>query len=621
MIKLDTQPTSTVSIAISDNSDPESDVTVTSRLSFSTSDWNRLKPVTVRLASGAAAGATVTHTATSSDDGYAGITIGDVIVNRVADPPTRLTLNRSSVTVNEGLTGTYTVRLASRPADDSSVSVAVAASGSDDVSADPPSLTFTGPASDGTAPGDWNTPKTVTVTADEDEDGVDDIATVTHMVDSETVVSRKVAVTVRDNDQRGVTVSHPSLEIPEGSEGTYTVALDTEPTGTVTVAITGASGDVTVSPSQLTFRVTTPGTPTNEDHIWHRLRQVTVKAEDDDDGVQDAAVTLRHTVRGGDYDRLSGVDSVRVTIMENDTRSLTLSTDSLMIMEGETDIYTVELDSRPTGTVTVSVRGASGDVTVDPSRLIFTTSTWNRAQEVEVTAAQDADAEPDATVTLTHAASGGGYAGVTGGAVTVTIQEDDTVRKGVTITPKALTVDEGRPAMSYTVVLNSEPTGTVTVRLSGLTAAGICPPDEFNNPVSGTPAIDQSLMVTPTRLAFTRGSWSIPQTVTVRAPEDDDGNGTDTPVCLTHTVNGGGYTGVSAAPVEVTVRDNDEPGLLVTPRDLQIPAGAFQEYTVALKTKPTATVTVAVDAASDRPRRVSEFADLHASELEAEKDR
>ena len=331
-------------------------------------------------------------------------------------------------------------------------------------------------------------------------------------------------------------------------------------------------------------------------------------------------MTLRHTVRGGDYDRLSGVDSVRVTITEDDTRSLTLSTDSLMIMEGETDIYTVELDSRPTGTVTVSVRGASGDVTVDPSRLIFTTSTWNRAQEVEVTAAQDADAEPDATVTLTHAASGGGYAGVTGGAVTVTIQEDATVRKGVTITPKALTVDEGRPAMSYTVVLNSEPTGTVTVRLSGLTAAGICPGQTASD-AAGTPAIDQSLMVTPTRLAFTRGSWSIPQTVTVRAPEDDDGNGTDTPVCLTHTVNGGGYTGVSAAPVEVTVRDNDDPGLLVTPRDLQIPAGAFQEYTVALKTKPTVTVTVAVDAASDRPRRVSEFADLHASELEAEKDR
>ena len=67
------------------------------------------------------------------------------------------------------------------------------------------------------------------------------------------------------------------------------------------------------------------------------------------------------------------------------------------------------------------VRGASGDVTVDPSRLVFTTGTWNTPQEVEVAAGQDPDAEADSVVTLTHAASGGGFDGVTGGTVTVTI--------------------------------------------------------------------------------------------------------------------------------------------------------------------------------------------------------
>ena len=419
--------------------------------------------------------------------------------------------------------------------------------------------------------------------AAEDEDGVDDIATLTHTVGNEPVVSRKLAVTVTDNDRRGVTVTPTSLEIPEGADGTYTVALVTEPTGTVTVAIAGASGDVTVKPSQLTFAVT--GT-----NAWFNAQQVTVSAADDDDGVPDAAVTLRHTVRGGDYDRLSGVDNVRVTITENDRRSLTVMPDSLPIMEGETGTYTVELDSRPTGTVTVRVRGASGDVTVDPSRLIFTTGTWSTPQEVEVTAGQDADAEPDSVVTLTHAASGGGYNGVTGGTVTVTIDEDDIARKGVTVTPTALTVDEGGPAMSYTVVLNSEPTGTVSVRLGGLTAPG------SGNADTSTPATSQSLVVTPTRLAFTRGSWSIPQAVTVRAPEDDDGNGTTpaAPVVLTHDVIGGGYDDQPARDVSVTVRDNDTPGLLVTPMDLQIPAGSSRTYTVALKTKPTETVIVTV---------------------------
>ena len=579
-VVLDTQPKSTVTITMSEGSD---DVTVTSRLSFSTSDWNRPKSVTVRLTSNATTGATVSHTAASSDAGYNEIDLtgDDVGVTVATAPPTRLTVSRSSLRIAEGLSGTYTVRLASAGA----ATVAVAATGSGDVTVDPRSLTF---VADSGETNSWNVAQTVTVMAAEDEDGVDDIATLTHTVGSESVVSRKLAVTVTDNDRRGVTVTPTSLEIPEGADGTYTVALVTEPTGTVTVAIAGASGDVTVKPSQLTFAVT--GT-----NAWFNAQQVTVSAADDDDGVPDAAVTLRHTVRGGDYDRLSGVDNVRVTITENDRRSLTVMPDSLPIMEGETGTYTVELDSRPTGTVTVRVRGASGDVTVDPSRLIFTTGTWSTPQEVEVTAGQDADAEPDSVVTLTHAASGGGYNGVTGGTVTVTIDEDDIARKGVTVTPTALTVDEGGPAMSYTVVLNSEPTGTVSVRLGGLTAPG------SGNADTSTPATSQSLVVTPTRLAFTRGSWSIPQAVTVRAPEDDDGNGTTpaTPVVLTHDVIGGGYDDQPARDVSVTVRDNDTPGLLVTPMDLQIPAGSSREYTVALKTKPAALVTVAVDAASN----------------------
>ncbi len=577
-VVLDTRPTKTVTITVSETSD---DVTVRpTRLSFTTSNWNTPKPVTVQLTSGATAGdsATISHTVASDDAGYGAIDLtGDGVTVTFADAPTRLSVSRPSLRIDEGASGTYTVRLVSAGA--ATVTVGVDPTGSD-VSVVPESLTF---VADSGQTDSWNVAQTVTVSAAEDEDGVDDIVTVTHTVSGDTVVSREVAVTVDDNDRRGVTVTPTSLEIPEGADATYTVALDTRPTGTVTVTIAGASGDVTVSPSQLTFA------PTGA-NVWYDAQPVTVSAAQDDDGVPDAAVTLRHTVRGADYDRLSGVDNVRVTITEDDTRSLTVMPNSLEILEGKTGTYTVELDSRPTGTVTVRVRGASGDVTVDPSRLIFTTGTWDTAQEVEVTAGQDADAEPDSVVTLTHAASGGGYDGVTGGTVTVTIDEDDTLRKGVTVTPTALTVDEGGPAMSYTVVLNSEPTGTVSVRLGGLTAPGT------GDAATSVSATSQSLVVTPTRLAFTRGSWSIPQTVTVRAPEDDDGNSTTTaaPVVLTHDVIGGGYDDEDASNVRVTVRDNDTPGLLVTPMDLEIPGGSSRTYTVALKTKPTANVTVAV---------------------------
>ena len=56
-----------------------------------------------------------------------------------------------------------------------------------------------------------------------------------------------VAVTVTDNDTPGVTVTPMSLTVGEGGTGTYTVVLNTLPTGDVTVGIVSNNTDVTVS--------------------------------------------------------------------------------------------------------------------------------------------------------------------------------------------------------------------------------------------------------------------------------------------------------------------------------------------------------------------------------------
>ena len=56
-------------------------------------------------------------------------------------------------------------------------------------------------------------------------------------------------VTIADNDTRGVDVTPTSLTVPEGGDSTYTVVLETEPTGPVTVTPSvGDNADVTVSP-------------------------------------------------------------------------------------------------------------------------------------------------------------------------------------------------------------------------------------------------------------------------------------------------------------------------------------------------------------------------------------
>ena len=428
----------------------------------------------------------------------------------------------------------------------------------------------------------------MTVTGPDDENAVEETATITHSIGG-IVASGILRVTMDESDTRGVTVTPTSIKVTENGTARYNIVLDSQPVGDaanrVTVTVGGASGDITVDPSQLVFT----------DVNWFTAQEVEVSAALDDDGEPDAPVTLTHTVRGGDYER-TRADSVRVTVTEIHTRGIIVdttlapeespdvATSSLTVGEGMTGMYSVRLESQPTGTVTVMVRGASGDVTVSPSRLIFTTGTWDEEQMVEVKAGQDDDAEPDPAVTLTHAASGGGYSGVTSGTVTVTVTEDDTDRKGVRISPRALTVIEGAAAASYSVVLTTEPTGTVTITLGGLAAAKA-----------------QSLEVNPTSLTFNQRNWKNSQVVTVRATEDDDATGAEgaNAVMLTHEVNGGGYDAEEPSDVVVTVRDNDSAAIIVSTPSLQMAQGTRRTYTVELGSKPAENVSVAISGAPD----------------------
>ena len=109
-----------------------------------------------------------------------------------------------------------------------------------DVTVSPSSLTFTA--------GNWNSTQTVTVTAGQDADAADDKATLTHNpsgADYGSVSNAILMVTVTDDETAGVTVTPTSLTVNEGGTNTYTIVLDTEPTDTVTVAISSNNTDVT----------------------------------------------------------------------------------------------------------------------------------------------------------------------------------------------------------------------------------------------------------------------------------------------------------------------------------------------------------------------------------------
>ena len=371
------------------------------------------------------------------------------------------------------------------------------------------------------------------------------------------------SLTIQDDDELGLVLSKSSLGPAEGASESYTVALATQPTGQVTVTITGHSGtDLTLGETSLTF------TTTN----WSTAQTVTVTAGQDDDTADDEE-TLTHTASGGGYGSVA--EDLPVTVDDDDEPGLVLSKSSLGPAEGGSESYTVALATQPTGQVTVTITGHSGtDLTLDETSLTFTTTNWSTAQTVRVTAGQDDDTADD-EVTLTHTASGGGYGSVAED-LPVTVDDDDEpgLVPGLVLSKSSLGPAEGA-SESYTVALATQPTGQVTVTITGH---------------SGT-----DLTLGETSLTFTTTNWSTAQTVTVTAGQDDDT--ADDEETLTHTASGGGYGSV-AEDLDVTVDDDDEPGLvpgLVLSKSSLGPAeGASESYTVALATQPTGQVTVTI---------------------------
>ena len=360
-----------------------------------------------------------------------------------------------------------------------------------------------------------------------------------------------------------VTLETTPASIPEnGGQSTVTARLNTKVASDVKVTIsaapvgTTASGDFTQIGTVLTI-------PAGEKAS---TGTVTISAVDDDVDGPDKNLVVTGTVDVVGMEE-SGLVwhpyAERLTIGDDDESGLTVSPPALTIDEGHDGAYTVVLKSKPPGNVDVSVSGTAGtDLTLSSSSLTFTPSDWNVAQTVTVTAGQDDDASNDMEL-LTHTASRTEYGAF---ALPVTVTDDD--ESGLTVSPPALTIDEG-DAGAYTVVLKSKPPGNVDVSVSG---------------TAGT-----DLTLSSSSLTFTPSDWNVAQTVTVTAGQDEDAS--NDMELLTHTASRTEY-GAFALPVTVT--DDDESGLTVSPPALTIDEGDAGAYTVVLKSKPPGNVDVSV---------------------------
>ena len=515
MVVLDSNPLATVTLTPS--SGDAGAARVSAALSFDSSNWDTAQLVTVTPVDDDDANnetVTVSHAIT----GYGGVSNSDVANVTVVvedDETAGVTITPTELSLSEGGTATtYMVVLDSNPLATVTLTPSSSDAGAVSVSA---ALSFDS--------SNWDTAQLVTVTPVDDDDANDETVMVGHAITGYGGVSSSdvanVTVAVEDDETAGVTITPTELSLSEGGTATtYMVVLDSNPLATVT--LTPSSGDAGAArvSAALSF----------DSSNWDTAQLVTVTPVDDDDA-NDEIVTVGHAISG--YGGVSNSDVANVTVRVAEP-GVTVTPTTLQLEEGGSPgTYTVVLDAMPSGNVTLtpSPTGADAAAAMVSAALTFTTANWDTAQSVTVTPVDDADAN-DETVMVGHAIIG--YPRVSDSdvdEVAVTVADDDTA--GVTVTPIELSLSEGGTAATYTVVLDTMPSGNVTV-----------------TPGSG----DSGAVTVSGAFTFTPSNWNTGQSVMVTPVEDDDAN--DETVVVTHAITGYG-TVRTADSVMVMVTDDE----------------------------------------------------------------
>lgn len=186
-VRLAQAPASNVIVTITKLSgDTDLAVSAGSTLTFTPANWNVVQTFTIS----AAEDADLDNDTATFRVSAPGLPSYDVLVNGIDNDEPNLVLSAANVSVNEGSTATFTVRLANAPASNVAVTVSRTAGDPDVTVSSGATLTFT--------PANYATPQTVTLAAAQDANTTNDSATISVSAPGE--VTRTVAVTVIDDD-------------------------------------------------------------------------------------------------------------------------------------------------------------------------------------------------------------------------------------------------------------------------------------------------------------------------------------------------------------------------------------------------------------------------------------
>ena len=495
------------------------------------------------------------HTVTITDDERGGVTVA----------PEELELE-------EGASGSYTVALESDPGGAATVGIR---------SGDPRAVSLSSPALVFTSD-NWDTPQTVIVSALEDGDEDNEFVSIFHEVTGYRGVTRvpSVSVTVTDDDAApppaATTVSiSAGGGIDEGGTASFTIVATPAPeadlTVTVTVSDTAGFADV----GQTGRRAVSVGASGQA--------ALTVATVDDDERGGDGRIIVTLAEAPGYSVAPPPANQASVAVSDNDAPppreppAISFASDSESAAE-DAGRLAVALSVTPAPDAAIALNYVlSGTASLGPDYSIDGVVAGAGAVAVPAGATGatilvdivgDRVAEEDETVIL-RLVAGSGYTMGEGAEFTLTVTDDDV--PGVTVAPAEVSIAEGTSRAGYTVVLDTDPGGAVTVTPSSS--------DPGAATVSGA-------------LIFGSRDWDMPQAVIVSALEDSDAG--DETVIISHSV--AGYGGIAAADgVTVTVADDEAAASVVSiAAGGAVVEGELAVFRLSASPRPEAGVVVSV---------------------------
>ncbi|MCA1993586.1 MAG: DUF4114 domain-containing protein, partial [Coleofasciculus sp. S288] len=373
-----------------------------------------------------------------------------------------------------------------------------------------------------------------------------------------------------------ITQSGSSTDVDEAGTtiDTYTIALNSTPTGTVTIQLTTTNGGTEVSTDGTTFSNSATLNLIDTNPVT-----IAVKAIDDPVAEGNHTDAIAHSITSTTdpaySNPLTPIPDVSVNISDNDNSGITLTpTTGLITTEaGGSVAFSVLLNSQPTADVILDISSDNtAEGIVSPSALTFTSANWNTLQTVTVTGVDDTIDEGDIPYNITATVSSTDPNYNTLNPVTVAVINTDNDGPGVIITQSdgntEVTPDENTD--TYEVALNTIPTSPVTVTIDPDEqtdlGTGAGNPITLNFLADVTALNPQTVTVTPVNDAVTSSpSSTITHTVTSTDPSY---NGSDVPITV---------DGIPTAEVVASITDsNNTPPIALknTPNNIFFIEGA-----------------------------------------------